>query len=119
MAGKLNITIEQGAKFSLSLLWTDSANAPIALGTYKARMMIRHQIDDAAPLVDLTSDAGDIDLEPGAVTGKIVVNIGATATDLLGVSGGVYDLELFDSVDVDDVVRLVEGKVFVKRAVTR
>ena len=118
-AARLNLVIEKGAKFTKRLTWQDSAKAPISLAVYEARMQIRDTIDSTAFEVELTSLGGDIVLEAAAVTGQIDITIGAVATDAVSFTQGVYDLELYNPSDVDDVIRLVGGAVEVIGGVTR
>jgi hypothetical protein len=115
-AGKLDITIEQGATFRKTLTWQDSAGAPIDLTGFTARMMIRQQLKDAAPLITLTTENGGITL--GGVAGTIALYISDTDTEAMTIQKGVYDLEL-EAGGSGDVTRLVEGKVTMSLEVTR
>ena len=88
---------------------------PKDLTDWTARMQIREKIDDIAPLVSLTSDAGDIVISiPDA---RITFTIGTTTTEGLDFVEGVYDLELVDP--AGEAITLLEGKVTLRKEVTR
>lgn len=119
-AGRDNIVIEKGATFNKTYLYKDSDGAAIDISTYEGRMQVREHIDSATVLVDLTSSpAAGIIIEPGAETGRIDIKIGADVTDTLNFSTGVFDLELYIVADTTEVIRLVEGAVSLRSAVTR
>lgn len=118
-AAKLNLTIEKGARFDKTLNWQDSSNTPIDLANYLGRMQIRERKDSTSFVVELTTENGMITLQPNSELGRIDLYIGATTTDALTISNGVYDLELYHNTDTDDVVRLIEGNVTIAEGVTR
>jgi len=89
--------------------------APKTLTGWIARMDIREDIDDATPLVALTSAGGDIVIN--TTTAEIQITITATVTAALDFEEGVYDLELEDS--SGNVTRLTEGVVTFIKEVTR
>jgi hypothetical protein len=109
-----DIYIEQGATFRLSLVWKDSAQAPINLTGYTARMQIRQSIASSTTVLSLTT-AQAITL--GGALGTIEVVISAAQTSALTIRKGVYDLELEASNGV--VTRLLQGSVEVSPEVTR
>lgn len=114
-AGRNDITIEQGATFTYSLIWKDSNSVPIDLTGYSARMQVRKTYNDSTAVLDLSSDDGNITL--GGALGTIDVVAGAAATAIITIRAGVYDLELESPTGV--VTRLIEGKVTVNPEVTR
>ncbi len=121
-AGKLNLTIEVGAKYSKQLTWNDSAGNPIDTSLYTAEMHIRDTANAAAILLALRSTApsateGSITLS--GVGGGILLEVGADVTDDITWTAGVYDLELTLIADANDVIRLLEGKVKTTPNVTR
>lgn len=110
MAGTYNFTIEQGADFTRTFTWKDSAGALINLTGYTARMKIK---TGATTIVSLTEVSG---ITLGGAAGTIVVAINAAATAAYTFSKAVYDLELVSGGGV--VTRLLEGKVLLSREVT-
>lgn len=118
-AGELNIEIEQGAKFLKTLRWKDALDAPISLAGFEARMHVRESKDADTILLELTTGNGKIELEPGGDTGLIRLYVGATETAALDWVAGVYDLEIVETADPENVTRLVEGKVKVSLEVTK
>jgi len=113
-AGIYDITIEQGATFTLNATWKDSAGAPVNLTGYSARMQVRPNYESEDILVSLTSAGGSIAL--GGALGTIIATISATDTQKLTIQEGVYDLEL----ELAGVVtRLLQGKATISWEVTR
>lgn len=109
-----NITIEQGATFTLNLIWKDSNNTPVNLTGYTARMQVRHRYSSTDTLLSLTTENGGITL--GGSAGTIAVVASATATAAISDRAGFYDLEL---VNAGVVTRLVQGVVSITPEVTR
>lgn len=121
-AGKLNLVIEVGAKFSKQLTWNDSAGNPIDTSAYSAEMHIRESVAATTTLLELRSTAPAVDegtITLSGVDGGILLEIGADVTDDITWSAGVYDLELTLLADATDITRLIEGKVTARANVTR
>jgi hypothetical protein len=119
-AGRYNITIEQGATFSLPILVADTISGSSVernLTGYTARMKIKQFVTDTASLVELTTENGRITIDPDQVanTGEMSLALSATVTASLDFDQGVYDLELINGSVVE---RLLEGKVRLRREVT-
>ncbi len=114
-AASYDITIEQGATFTLSLIWRDNLGAPINISGYTARMQVRHTHKSDVKLLDFTTENGAITL--GGAAGTIVVTGLATLTDDVPARPAVYDLELVSPGGV--VTRLLEGYATVTPEVTR
>ncbi len=113
-AGIYDITIEQGATFTLSATWKDSTGTPVNLTGYSARMQVRPNYESEEVLASLISPT---DITLGGALGTILATISATATQLLTIQEGVYDLELQSAGGV--VTRLLQGKAIISREVTR
>jgi hypothetical protein len=110
-----NINIEQGATFTRTITWKDSANVAINLTGYTARMQIRERVESSTALVSLTHSSG---ITLGGAAGTVVITITATQTDALpNMKKGVYDLELVSAGGI--VTRLLQGEVVVSPQVTR
>jgi len=116
-AGKVNITIEQGATFRKQLIWNAAGGGPNDLTGYTARMQIREKVSDTSPTVDITTANSGITL--GGTAGTIDLFISDVATDAITFQSGVYDLEMVDTGGSGDVTRLIEGVVTVSKSVTR
>ena len=122
-AGTYNIQADQGATYSQTFTYRDSAGNLVDLTGFTARMQVRAEYDSASPLLDLTTSNGGITL--GGALGTITLL--ATATQMAAfvitdtsnkppVLICVYDLELiFGAV----VTRLIQGNFTVSREVTR
>ena len=121
-AGKLNLVIEIGAKFTKQLTWNDSNGNPIDTSLYTSEMHIRQTADNAVILLALRSTAPAADegsITHGGVDGTILLEIGADVTDDITWAAGVYDLELTLISDPTCIIRLLEGKVKSVPNVTR
>ncbi len=115
-AGTYNFTIEQGARFSKRIEWKDAADDLVPLTGLAARMHLRPKVDSATVLLEMTTDNGRITLtDPGIIEWAL----GADVTADLDFSSAVYDLEIYDPLDDTVVDRLLEGKVTLKKEVTR
>jgi len=114
-AGKHDIYIEQGATWSLPLVWKTAEGVPIDVTGYTARMHMRKKQADADIVLDLTTENNRIAL--GGVAGTITLSLSAVDTAALTTSG-VYDLEMVSG-DGVTVTRLLEGKYALSVEVTR
>lgn len=114
-AGKHDIYIEQGATWSLPLVWKTAEGVPIDVTGYTARMHMRKKVTDPDTVLELTTENSRIAL--GGVAGTIALSL--TATDTAALTGsGVYDLEMVSG-DGVTVTRLLEGKYALSVEVTR
>ena len=118
MATKFNIDIIKGSRYLKSFIYTDSAKAPIDITGLAARMQIREREESTAFDLELTTVNGRITLAPAA-SGQINIVLTALDTDLLTISKGVYDMELYDAGDLDIVDTILEGAVTVNDGITR
>ena len=118
ISGVYNITCDQGATFSRTITWTDSANVAYNIASYTARMHVRETVNSASTIVELTTANGRITLGANAATqGQVSLLIAANTTANLTAGLYVYDLELVSSTGVVD--RILEGNFKVKAEVTR
>lgn len=113
-AGIYDITVEQGATFTLSATWKDSTGALVNLTGYSARMQIRETYESEDIILSFTSTGGSIVL--GGALGTIVVTGAATDTAKIPMTPAVYDLELENA---GVVTRLLQGKATITQEVTR
>lgn len=90
-------------------------NTPVSLAGYTARMQIRLRLQDAVPVLSLTTENGGIVLDDVAKTITVVISAEQTAT--LNFSQAVYDLEFISS--GGEVNRFAEGNILLKPEVTR
>lgn len=114
-ATTFDITIEQGATFTLSLVWKDSAGTPINLTGWTARMQVRPSYGSDVVLLNLNSTSGGITL--GGLAGTIEVVGSATATAAITGRKAVYDIELVAPGGA--VTRLLQGLATLSPEVTR
>ena len=117
-AGKYDITIEQGATFTLNLSYKNSAGAVIDLSSsYTSRMKIR---ESTGGTIIASTESGDspkntITIALAASGNNIIVTISAAHTATFDFNNAVYDLELVSGLEVD---RIIEGRVFLSKEVT-
>lgn len=107
--------IEQGATFTVPLVWKDSNGRLVDLTGYTARMQIRASVSAPDVLLELTSGNGRIVLD--IPTATITLKLTATETAAITWTKGVYDLEMMTSQGA--VTRLLQGQVSVSKEVTR
>ncbi len=118
ISGVYNITCDQGATFSRTITWKDSANAAYDIAGYTARMQVRETVNSASYIVALTTENSRIAIGNTANTkGQVTLTIDANTTANLTPGLYVYDLELVSGGGV--VTRLIEGNFKVKAEVTR
>ena len=110
-----NFTIEQGATFSLTFRWKDTAGNIINLSGFTARAQFRYAKLDDEILLSMTTENGRIIL--GGAAGTIQILLDAATTAAIDWTAARYDIELVNAGGV--VTRLVEGKVKVSNEVTR
>jgi len=118
MPGKYNFKIYRGETLRRVFIYKDATETAVDLSGYSARLQVRAKIDDTDVLLSLTTDNGGIEIVP--LEGKIILHATAAATTAMTWTEGVYDLELYymDGL-VEDVTRLVEGRVSTVKEVTR
>jgi len=111
-AGRYDITIEQGATFSLPISYKDSTGSVLNLSSgYTSRMMIKESAGGTT-IKSLTNGSG---MTLAASGNNIVVDISATDTASMDFDNAVYDLEIESG---STVTRVLEGKVRLSREIT-
>ena len=127
-AGKYSFTIEQGATTDFEIAYKDSANSPIDLTDYTARMQIKPTAGSDITYLTLSSSlgtcgtglnlSGSSGLNP-PTSGTIGVFISAKSSSLLSFDNASYDLEIASGSGACAVVtRLIEGKIKLVQEVT-
>lgn len=108
MGIKVNLVIDQGATFSTSFNLTDDDDYTYDLSSYTATAKLRRHYESANS-VSFTTEIEDN-----------VVTLSLTPTETANINSGryVYDIELFDN-DTNNVIRIIEGLVFVQPNVTK
>jgi len=119
MAGVYNINYSQGTRKVIKCTYTDSEEQPIDLTGYSGRGQIRFLPKDLNPIAIL-----DVSIE--GPTGEVTIVIPANSMEGLVLEGkafnnftrAAYDVELFTEND-EDVIRLLNGIVFISPEVTK
>lgn len=113
-AGIYNDTIDQGATYTLVVVYKDDNGTPINLNGFSAYMQLRENYDSTVADLTLTTANGGISIN-GAL-GEITITATATQTAALISDFYLYDLEL---VNGSSVTRLLQGQLTVNSEVTR
>jgi len=115
MAATVNLTIEQGATWSQTLVWkTGDPAVAVNLGGYTARLQLRPVVTSRTVVLSLTSSSG-IAITPA--TGTFTLSATAAQTAAIPAGRYVYDLEAVSGGGV--VTRICEGTITVSAEVTR
>lgn len=124
-AGKYSFTIEQGATTQFEIQYRDSANSPINLSGYGARMHVRSSVDSSTILLTLSSsllpDGTGLNMSGSNGTtpiqsGSIGLYISAATSSNLSFDKAVYDLEIHSGITVN---RILQGEIKLSKEVTR
>ncbi len=118
IAGVYDITIEQGATFSLTVKITDKDGVARNLTGYAGRGSLKAKATDTTSIEDFTVVIDD------PSSGEVSITMSDVDTDAIPTSGAYYkdkttyfyDIELYS---VDDVMRILNGKAFVSPSITR
>jgi len=115
VAGKYDITIEQGATYNKTITLTeDDSSVPIDLTNYTAKVQVRKD-NDSELLFEMTTEDNRISI-PTPTNGEINLTINATDTSNMVFEDAIYNLELYNS---PEVIRLLEGKFIIDKGVIR
>ena len=119
MAGRYDLTIDQGGTFTRTFIYKDSAGAVQDLTGFTAAFQIRKTHNaKGAPTFDGTTFPGALTI-PNPTDGKIILSLTDEQTQALPAPfQGVWDLELEETAG-DVVTRLLEGIVTITPNVTR
>lgn len=115
MASKrLDIMIEQGSNFNLTVNAKNADGTAKNLNGYSAKMQVRPTIGSSTIYVDASTVNGMISIN--GPQGQVTVTISGTVTALYEWYGGVFDLKVENEAEV---IRLVFGDVSLIKQVTR
>jgi len=115
LASTYNISIDQGATYTLAISYKDENGAAINLTNYTAAMQLRSTYTSVDAVLSLSSPSNGIVIT--GATGLISITITATQTAALSSNNFVYDLEITSSSNVK--TRLIQGIVTISPEVTR
>ena len=108
-----DITIYQGAKWSINLRLTNSNGTPFDLTGYSAKMQIRH--DENSEVLEELGVGTGITITPGS--GDIKLDLTSTETAALKFKRAEFDVFIRSGTPGEDVC-LIAGKVLVKKRKT-
>jgi hypothetical protein len=110
MAAISNLSIDQGATFSVTIGVTDTTGSPRDLTGYPGRAQLRRSY------YTNSNTAFSVTINP--IDGEVVLALTAANTTLLKSGRYVYDLELVNNSTLE-VERIVEGIITVYPEVTK
>jgi len=110
-AGTHNITIDQGADFTLTFTVSEDGAAK-NLSSYSVRADMRKTKEDSAPAAQFTGTVVT------AGSGIAKITLANSITKNLRAGHYFYDIEIFTSNDAE-VIRVVQGIASVTREITR
>ena len=117
-AGKHNITIDQGATFSMRLTVKDDGSAMnLTSPQYAARGQLRLTAENSTAVAFTCEGSGG-----GALLSDGIIDVSLTAAQTDDIAAGryVYDIEIFTGSNNDGIVtRLIQGSAEVTREITR
>lgn len=111
---RLDIQIEQGSSFNLTVNAKNSDGTAKNLNGYIAKMQVRPSASSSVVYVDASTTNGMISIN--GPQGQVTVTITGPTTALYAWNSGVYDLKVENE---SDVIRLVYGDVALSQQVTR
>ena len=113
IAGIYNITMDQGAQWTLQVVYDNNNGTPFDLTGYTARMQVRPKFGSDNAVLTISSPSSGIVITP--LTGTL--NLTATTAQTGDIPGGfyVYDLEISSG---GVVTRLMQGSVTIRDQVT-
>lgn len=115
MQCQYDITVDQGASWSLLLRWEDDDGNPIDLTSYSAKMQIRPYYNSPVVVATLSTINGGIVIDGDA--GEVTAQLSASETGGMTVLEGVYDMELTSPTGM--ITRIISGKYTLSPEVTR
>lgn len=113
-AATWRILVDQGKTFQRTIIYK-VGGVPFDNSSFEARMQVRRNYNSNVPVLSLSSTTGSIIL--GGANGQIGWAVSAIdMEDLVGEY--VYDLELYDPLDLDVVIGVVRGTLVSRAEVT-
>jgi hypothetical protein len=112
-AGIYNFVMDQGATFTLQMVYQNGAGAPINLTGYTAKMQLRLKFGSPDAALTLTTENGGITIN--GPTGTINLLVTDEQTLALDPVFYVYDLDIITGGTIE---RLVMGQITVRPEVT-
>lgn len=113
------LLVYQGASLHVVFDVTDEAGVPFPLtanGYTAAAMQVRPRPGSDSVLLDLSTAAGTLTIEPGGVTGEVHADVGADLT--LTAGSGAYDCLAWNPSDTTNVLVIASGQVRLTKRVT-
>lgn len=114
-----NLDIIQGSTFSAQLFATNSDGSAIDLTDYFVRGSLKYNYGTGSALTSLNPVVNTGQASSGftAASGVIDVSIAAAGTEVLPVTVGVYDIEMYNA-NESEVKKLLDGRVRIHPEVT-
>ena len=104
-AGLYNFECTKGSALAVTISVKNPDSEKAQLTSWASRMQIRKTMNAASPMLELTNANGR--LVHNVSNGTITVTLTSAETNAL-TSGGIYDLEIYES-NSGTVIRLLQG----------
>jgi len=114
MANVYDITLKQGATWSLVITWNDSSGNPINNTGFTANMDVRDGSNNLVVNLNTTPVPGGGSITMGGLSGQITLAISSTVSSGLAVGSYYYDLFVNSPGSVDPLLEgsfVVEGRI--------
>jgi hypothetical protein len=129
-AGSYSFFIEQGATVDFRIDYRSSTGLPVDLTGWDSRMQIRPTVSSTEVIANLSSslyaDGTGLNMTPASASvilpkssGSIGIFISAATSSLFTFNEAFYDLEIVSGSTNPYVIRILEGKIKLKKNVTR
>ena len=116
MSANYDTIIKQGSVWKRTFIYKNkTTGVAVDITGYTAKMQIRPSAGSSTLIHEATSSSGIVIT---GTEGKLVVTIGADATDAMSFIAAEYDLEVVPPSGSDSTKKLVSGKVKLQKAVT-
>lgn len=131
MSNNVTWIIKQGSTFIRRIEYVDSADSPVDLTNFNARMQVRPTYESSVILFNLTTtptaDGTGINMSPysGSVqlpisSGSIGITISAYSSSIVNFDTAYFDFEIYSGSGVSEYVeRLFDGRMKLLKNVTR
>ena len=117
MSQKQDLYVDQGSEYRHTFKYREADKVtPVPLTGLTGRCHVRESVEAEATLYEATTETSGLEITDIA-NGVIVLTIPGTTTSAWLVEEAVYDIELVDG--VQKPFRLVQGRIFLNREVTR
>lgn len=107
-----DFSIVRNSHFLLRLTLTDDGDAPLNLSFYTIKGSIKNKYSDTSALVLFNINVAN------AVAGIVDISLPSSVTKNLPITELVYDIEKYETLNVEKKEKVLKGRIFVDPGVT-